>query len=255
MTEQYSDQSGIQTTRQQLRQWFAEPLGKSLLELELVKINQILTNLFGYHIVQVGCFEEDSFLNACRISNKYILRLDEDGKCHIKADFVGACDAIPLAGDSIDVMFLPHVLEFTLNPHKLLREVDRVLIGDGHLIISGFNPWSLWGLWRLFLAWREVPPWCGHFFGLARLKDWLSLLDFELLSVERVFFRPPLKHTGVMHKLKFLDKLGRYCWPFWGGAYIILARKRVLPLTQIRMHWRRERKVITPGIVEPSTRM
>ena len=245
----------VMTTRQMLRQWFVGPLGSSLLQEEQSKVGHALADLFGFHIVQLGCLHEDNFIGGSRISHKFILQLDEDDSSGCRAGAISSADALALASDSMDVVFMPHVLEYTDNPHKLLREVARVLIGDGHVVIVGFNPWSLWGIWRLFQVWREVPPWCGHFFGLARIKDWLSLLDFELVGMNRFFFRPPLRNSGIMRRLDFLEKLGKYCWPWFGGAYIIIARKRVIPLTPIKMRWRDKRSVINSGIAEPSTRM
>lgn len=240
--------------RQRLRVWFDSSLGETLLQVEKVKASQALTDLFGYHIVQLGCLHEDGLIEASRISHKFILQLDEQVNHSCRTDVISSADALALASDSMDVVFMPHVLEYTANPHKLLREVERILIGDGHLVIIGFNPWSLWGLWRLLQAWREVPPWCGHFFGLARMKDWLSLLDLELLRAEHFFFRPPLKNSRLMHRLSFLEQLGKYCWPWFGSTYLIVARKRVLPLTPIKLRWRDKRRIIA-GIAEPSTRM
>lgn len=243
------------STRQMLRQWYGCALGGSLLQEEQGKVSHALVDLFGYHIVQLGCLHEDAFIRSSRISHKFILQLEEESGDGCRADVVSSADSLALDSDCMDVVFMPHVLEYTDNPHRLLREVARVLIGDGHVVIIGFNPWSLWGLWRLFQAWREIPPWCGHFYGLARLRDWLSLLDFELVRVERFFFRPPLRNTGIMRRLEFLEKLGKYCWSWFGGCYIIIAKKRVIPLTPIKMRWHDKRSVINSGIAEPSTRM
>lgn len=254
METQLSLPAGELSIRRQLREWFAGPLGAALLQIEQSQADRILADLFGYHIVQLGCLNEDAFIASSRISHKVILQLDEREKDVERLDMISGGEALALASDSLDVVFMPHVLEYTANPHKLLREIERILIGDGHLVVIGFNPWSLWGLWRLFHAWREIPPWCGHFFGLARIKDWLSLLDLELLHVERFFFRPPLKNSRIMNRLRFLEKLGNYCWPWFGGAYLIVARKRVLPLTPIKLPWREKRRIINPGIAEPSTR-
>ena len=247
--------SPFQSTRQLLRKWFTSPLGSSLLELEKLKVGRILNNLFGYHIVQLGCLQEAAFISCSRISHKVILKFenDDDDSCYF--NMICGEDSLAIASDCMDVVFMPHVLEYTADPHKILREAGRVLIGEGHLVITGFNPWSLWGLWRIFLAWREMPPWSGHFFGMGRIKDWLSLLDFELIQAERFYFRPPLKNTRIMAKLEFLEKLGKYCWSYFGGAYVIVAKKRVIPLTPIKMRWRDKRSVINSGLAEPTTRM
>ncbi len=56
-----------------------------------------------------------------------------------------------------------------------------------------------------------------------------------------------------MQKLAFWETLGKHCWPFLGGAYVILAKKRVVPLTPVKMRWHARRQVIASGIVEPGT--
>jgi SAM-dependent methyltransferase len=166
----------------------------------------------------------------------------------------GSAESLPIEADSLDVVVLPHVLEFADNPHKVLREVERALIGDGCLLLFGFNPWSLWGLWRLALAWRDDPPWCGYFYRLSRIRDWLNLLDLEVVRVERLAFRPPLGNRRVMHRLRVFEYLGRHIWPAFGGAYMVLAKKRVVPLTLVPRRWNTRRGMVAPGVVEPSAR-
>ena len=219
---------------------------------EQEKMGRILPRLFGYHIVQIGEYHGEVLHAASHIGHKVILHLEEDGPGPLPLGVLSSVVALPFAADSIDVVIIPHVLEYTDNPHKALREVERILIADGHCIIIGFNPWSLWGLWRLLLAWREAPPWHGHFYGVSRIKDWLTLLDFEILEVSRFFFRPPLENMNIMARLAFLEKLGGFCWPFAGGGYVIHARKRLAPLTPIKMRWRERRNMIAAGIAEPS---
>ena len=93
---------------------------------------------------------------------------------------------------------LAHVLEFEPTPHEALREAQRVLVPEGHVVIAGFNPWSLMGIWRAVLHRSGVTPWSGDFLGLSRLEDWLALLSFDVTQVESLFFRPPFK-SGAHH--------------------------------------------------------
>ena len=181
-----------------------------------------------------------------------VVRLTTDSQ-YVKTQ---KCQPVLYAGnsESVDVVVLPHLLEFEPDPHQVLRETERILIGEGHLVILGFNPWSLWGLWRTVLAWRGEPPWCGRFFGIARIKDWLALLGFDIIKARRFYFRPPLPSEGVMSKLELLERIGRTCWPYLGGAYIVVAKKRVATVTPVKTSWRAHRQIISSGIAEPSTR-
>jgi SAM-dependent methyltransferase len=254
MTEKLTVDDAGHKSRRKLQMWFSQALGNYLLELEQLRISRILPKLFGYHVLQIGNLSQQDLLASSRISHKILMLFEADDQAGSKCNLLGDEESLAIASDSMDVVVLPHVLEFVSNPHKLLREVERILIGEGHLVLTGFNPWSLWGLWRLLLLWREEPPWDGHFYGYARIKDWLSLLDFELLESEYFFYRPPLQNMSFMQRLSFLEKLGKYCWPVFGGAYVIVAKKRVIPLTPVKMRWRARRQVITSGIIEPTAR-
>lgn len=255
MSEQHANETASHSVRQRLMDWFARAPGAELFEMEIRALNRVLPGLFGYHLVQLGNTLQQSVFSASRISHRVLVQLQDDARLEVVApQLVSSDESLPFQSDSVDVMLLPHVLEYAENPHKVLREVERVLIGDGHLILLGFNPWSLFGLWRLCLVWREEPPWCGHFYGLARVKDWLSLLDFEIVRVQRFFYRPPLRSKTWMRRFSFQEKLGKYCWPYLGGVYLIVAKKRVIPLTPIRLRWHSKRRMIASGVTEPSAR-
>jgi SAM-dependent methyltransferase len=239
---------------EQLALWFRSPPGAELLRMEQAVLDRMLPDLFGYHIVQVGCSARALSLDASRIAHKVMAETELGAAAAAPGAPAVVCssDALPLAADSVDVVVLMHVLEYSANPHKVLREVARALIGEGHLVLACFNPWSLYGLSRLALAWRDTPPWCGHFYGLTRIRDWLALLDLEVLRVERLFFRPPFSGERVLRRLSWMENLGRHVWPVFGGAYVVLARKRVAPLTPVRMRWHARRSMIASGVAEPS---
>lgn len=234
-------------------QWFRRPLGQAVLNAERFFACKVLPDLFGYHILQVGSPGEAQYLDCSRINHKVIIgsrRAQSTGRAHL------ICDqhALPVGSDSVDVMVLSHVLEFDPHPHQILREMERVLIGDGHVVIIGFNPWSLWGLWRLVNAWRDRFPWNGKYIRMARLKDWLDLLDFEITRIEYFYYRPPVENLHISKKLVFLEQLGRFCWKYFGGIYLLVAKKRVIPMTPVKMQWQMRRHMLTPGVAEPSTR-
>ena len=234
--------------------WLQTGLGQRLLRSEQETVADLLPNLFGYNIVQLGSLAGNSLVDSSRIGNRIIYRLaDEDAECS-DPDLIGSEESLPFPDNSIDVVVAPHLLEFSSTPHKILREIDRILIGDGYLLIIGFNPYSLWGLWKIFLAWRDNAPWNGHFYSAFRLKDWLTLLEFEVEHVEKISYRPPLQKERIVQRLHFLEKLGKYCWPYFGGVYMILAQKRVMPMTPIKMRWQKKRQMISSGVVEPTTR-
>ena len=242
----------IHTSRQRLRHWFNGVPGTTLLQTEQAVLAEWLPGLFGYHIVQLGQIDHSDMMQASRISHKAVAEIDVAAGTDTRTTVRCAGDFLPLASDSVDVLLLPHVLEFETHPHQVLRECERVLIGEGHLLIFTFNPWSLYGLWRMLLAWREEAPWNGHFFSVFRLHDWLRLLGLEIVETRKLYYRPPLKHGGVLQKLQFMEKLGRWCWPWFGGVHAILAKKHVIPQTPVRELWRHRRQLIASGFAEPT---
>lgn len=232
----------------ELNKWFQTPLGKRLLEAEANALQQILPHLFGYHLLQIGAVGQVHLLESSRIMHCCILSQSPQAisRVHKKScSYVLAlADALPFAEDSLDVVVLPHVLEFEDNPHEILREVERILIPEGHVVILGFNPISLWGISRWFLARRQSAPWCGHFLTTLRIKDWLALLGFDLTQQHILFFALPLHNDRLRNYTVFLEKIGARLAKQFGAVYVLVAKKRVATLTPIK-----SRRLKAPAII------
>jgi SAM-dependent methyltransferase len=136
------------------------------------------------------------------------------------------------------VALLPHTLDFSDDPHSVLREVSRVLRPEGHVVILGFNPMSLWGVRRLVARRPLTPPWSAHFLRLARVKDWLKLLDFECTVGSMLYYRPPVAGETAMDRLYFMEKAGDRWWPLMAAVYLIVAKKRVFGMTPLPIEWK-----------------
>ncbi len=231
-----------------LREWYQSPFGLYLDKLEQQQLDEILPNLFGYHIGQIGLTGEQDLLRSSRISHHFVTDFLAEEPLN-RAGFKTLPDRLPLASDSVDVLVLPHVLAFCEAPHDVLREVDRALISEGHVVILGFNPFSLFALWRIFFIGQRRVPWCGRFFSSSRLKDWLALLGFDVVVTHYYNYRPPVQHPGLMQRLEFLEVILSKLLRIFGGGYVIVARKRTVTLTPIRTRW--HAKKVVAGLVEP----
>lgn len=221
-----------------------------LIDAEKQELDELLQRLFGFHILQIGSVTHTNLLTKSKISHRVIADLgvkDETSQPSVYA----YGDALPIATDSVDVALLHHTLEFEKDPHSVLREVDRILIPDGHIVIVGFNPWSFWGMRRVLRRRRCSPPWCGRFFSLVRVRDWMALLGFDVIEVRHRFFRPPIKRAGLMRRLAFMDRVGQRLCPHMAAVYIVVAKKRISTLTPIKPRWRPRRRVVS-GVVEPT---
>lgn len=210
-------------------EWVKTPLGQYLLEREQRYFDRTVADIFGYNAFQLGISEVD-LLRASRIPRRFCV--GTGGRVDMRAD----CRDLPIASNSADLVLLPHVLEFAEHPHQILREVARVLVPDGHVVISGFNPFSLWGLRRTFHRGDDY-PWRGHFITLMRVKDWLALLGFEIIGGQMACYAPPSRQEKWMERFKFMEAAGDRWWPIGGGVYFLQAVKRVRGVRLIMPKW------------------
>ena len=167
---------------------------------------------------------------------------------------LGDARQLPVATDSVDAVLMPHTLDFSPKPHQVLREAERVLIAEGRLIILGFNPWSLWGLWRLVHRGPSRIPWCGHFLAMRRLHDWLRLLGFKIEQTRHLMFRPPFGGRRMMTQLEFMERLGQHFWSPLSGVYVVQAVKRVSNPKPVGLAWKARARLLGGRVAEPTTR-
>jgi len=219
-----------------LAHWLASPVGQYVMAWEAECFDHMVADVFGYHAVQVGMTPLD-FLRNNRIPARFrcaATGLSEDMEGHVLA----VPEALPFENSSVDLVLLPHVLEFSDNPHQVLREVERVLVPEGQVIISGFNPVSLWGARRLFKRRRHHFPWRGQYLSVRRLKDWLKLLSFEARAGSFGVYVPPLGQEKWIERFRFMDRAGDRWWPVCGGVYMVQGIKRVQGMRLIQPKWR-----------------
>ena len=229
--------------------WFDSALGAALLELEQRVLAEALADVFGFELLQIGRWGADVDLRAgVRTQHHCFLAPDAAGPGAIRTDL----SALPIASASVEAVLLPHTLEHAPHPHELLREVERVLMGEGHVLVCGFNPLGPWGM-RHLASRRRFPPAALRLVTEGRLRDWLGLLGFEVVDVRRYLFSPPWNQRLSARSRAWLESRGpRFASPL-AGAYLVKARKRVRTLTPIRPAWQRAPAVVG-GLAEPTSR-
>lgn len=236
----------------QLQQWLRSPLGQRVYALERKLVSEALSQVFGWQLLQIGLWGEDDALIAdARTQRRSVLAWHgerQNGSALVRS----RTDALAIQSDTIDAVLLPHTLEYEPEPHEILREVERIMPGEGHLIVLGFRPFSTWGCRHLF-AGNGFPPGLERMIGERRLRDWLKLLGFELVDARRYLFTMPWGAAAPSSQ-NFMERAGERLWPLMAGGYILKARKRVYCITPIRPRWRARPKVVG-GLIEPTTRV
>ena len=217
-------------------EWLETSQGQYVLQWEQAQYDLLVADIFGFKAVQVGLPQHD-FLRA----NRMPFRMCCDDHFPSRAKLLAKPHFLPFANASVDLVLLPHVLEFDAAPHQILREVERVLMPEGQVVVTGFNPFSLWGARRKFSHGNAPPPWCGQYLSVLRLKDWFALLGFETHAGNFGCYALPVTHEKWLQRWRFMELAGNRWWPYAGGTYIIQAIKRVhgmrliMPLRNDRM--------------------
>jgi SAM-dependent methyltransferase len=233
---------------QLIRAWFSTPLGGELLRTETAILEQLLSGLFGYHLLQVSVQQQVLF-DASPIQHKVTLGLIENDD----SPFLARPIQLPLENDGTDVVLVHHLLDFVDSPQEALRELSRVVLPSGHLVIVGFNPLSLWGIWKSIARWRKFPPWNAMFIRPGRLMDWMNLLDFKIDRAQYCTYGLPLAHKNL-DKPDFSKGLSRNANFPVGAVYVIVARKQVGGMTPIRPVWKSQRAFGQLSIVRTANR-
>lgn len=221
------------TMYEQLEEWFQGSIGARLYSVELQYLAQLLPNYFGYYLVQLGLSRFSESFEYSPI--KHCLWLGPQGHAEglqVYSDFY----PLPLAANSMDLILLPHLLELSDTPQRLLKEVMDILIPGGVLIILGFNPFSLWGLWRLYHG-RGKQRWQGNSISSSCVRKWLAIYGCEVEKYFTFYFRPPFKNNKLTERLLFMETLGQLSMPNHGGIFCMVARKQEACGTMLTTGW------------------
>jgi SAM-dependent methyltransferase len=232
-----------------LQQWQRGQLGRALIRAEAQLLATTFDDVFGLELLQLGTWgAERELLAPSRIRRQSVIAdsVAESGR----GDIVARLAHLPINNASVDAVLLPHTLELSADPHAVLREADRVLMAEGQLIVLGFRPLSLWGL-RAAASPAGFPPGLRRTLSASRVRDWLGLLSYEIVSQRAYLYRMPRDPRGSIDASipAMLHRRWFYPWP--SAAYVIKARKRVYTLTPIRPRLR-ERRPVFDGLAEPS---
>ena len=222
-----------------LEDWFDDGFGRYVLAAEATLLDGLLPTLFGYHLMQLGISRRVSLYDSSPIRHKFRLA-PMGGGAQVSA--LAEPEQLPIDSESVDVVLLHHALEYSANPHQLLREAARVVMPQGHLLVFGFNPWSLFGACALPARHFGHAVWRSQLLAVRRVADWLGLLDFAIDGVQYRVHGLPVDHAPTLARFAAFDRVAAG-WSLPGGAiYLIHARKQIARLTPLRnLRWQAPR--------------
>lgn len=242
-----------------MHHWFDSPPGRYLLAWEQAQLDAAVADVFGFHSVQLGMPMLDG-LRANRMPHRWLALGEGVAQApdrpwpwqpHLRAHAV----ALPFPDSSIDLLVLPHTLELSHHPHSALREVARVLVPEGRVVLTGLNPASLWALrqhqtrlWQRLGRGSLYLPDAGAWIGPWRLRDWLHLLNFEVDETVFGCYRPAVRTDPWLQRWRWAEAVGARCWPILGAAYFMVAIKRVHGMRLLEPAWRNERQRVAGSV-------
>lgn len=250
-----------------------------MLSWEQAQLDRVVSNVFGYHALQLGLpqlealrenrmpcrglvldaangasapyeYPRERSLAGCGEATVPSHRHAPDGRTTVWCDLLD----LPFEAQSVDLLVMPHTLEFTSDPHRLLREAERVLMPEGQLIILGFNSLSLWGARQSLskMTGRPFVPAAHDLIAFTRLKDWIKLLGFELERGRFGCYRPPLATEQWLTRYAFMEAAGDRWWPIFGASYMVTAIKRVRGMRLVGA-MKVKKPVLTAGLTPAAT--
>jgi len=237
------------TGAESLTHWSQILTGKELKHIQNEIISHRLKLSFGHHLIKLGHLSSALDTNSCLIKHQVNVapnHVSTTTECSHSINLLSEFDQLALATNSVDLVLMNHELEFACDPHQVLREIHRVLMPNGNLVLSVFNPFSLFIFSKLWPFKTKSPLWQARLFSIGRIKDWLELLGFEITEQEYCCYSTLLSNKGISNKAysnkgswnksasnwlqvilkKYLPKIGSVC--------VITAKKREWPLTPIR---------------------
>ncbi len=227
-----------------LRAWYASPQGRALHTRIAARLEFLLRDRYALHSLQLGGTRHGVDL----LSGRALIH-----RIHVTGDGADSLRtrpwALPLASGSVDLALLCHALEFSDDPHALLREVDRVLALDGRVVVVAFNPWSLFGLRRVLR--RDAPPWSGCFYSPSRVADWFDLLGWRVQRRETLGFAPPVRSARMRRWCAALERLQPWL-PAQGGIQVMVGQKHSIPFTPAPASRLRVKAPVVGGAVRPT---
>lgn len=239
------------------RQWFdasvSDVFGFHALQLGLPAVQALKSNRMPHRWLACGAPEHGAFGDARGEALAPISPACPAAQwvTHLRCEF----DALPFASQSLDLVVMPHTLELARDPHLTLREVERVLVPEGRLMISAFNPASWWAFQspsgrsaRKTAGTAKLPNWPARadMIGFRRLRDWLRLLSFEVEAARFGCFGPRVDTPVWQQRWSWLEPIGQRWWPVLGAVYGLTAVKRVRGMRLVGLAKRQARYASAP---------
>lgn len=189
--------------------------------------------------LQIGGLDWETDFVDCSLYRNYVILDGKNMGCADALKVNAKAYSLPIQTESMDLVIIPHMLEFDAHRFRTMREVHRVLKPGGELVILNFNPLSLYVRLQFFWDIKQRDSWRAHFMSRARVSDWLKLLNFELLTTAEFGL-----DTFVITQGQFAS-LARGVFSIAYGLKAVKRQYSLIPLTPVT---ERKAKLVTANL-------
>ncbi|WP_114935414.1 methyltransferase [Neisseria lactamica] len=165
---------------------------------------------------------------AVQVGGRWLMP-SEDVVC-VPRDMSMSAEEMALADISTDMLLLPHTLEGGV-PSQILSEAHRILKPSGRVMLTGFNPHSLWGPGSWFDG--ERLPEKRFCLTLRGLKRQIAGAGFDIELGKFMVYLPPVSSPGQIRFWRFMEKAGDRWWPHCAAVYGLVLVKRAAGVTPL----------------------
>lgn len=214
--------------RKVIHEWFASTKGRILQRQETAFLKRSITVSCKQIIVQIGALGWENDFIDCSLYEQFYVMDDKQESWHESKLVRGTTIALPFKSESVDMVILPHLLEFSRHKHQVLREVERILKPEGKLTILSFNPWNIYINLQYMKRREKHAPWFPELVSRTRIEDWLRLLNFDVAVAAGFNFDTTRINSAHAESRKQDLRVAAY------GIKAIKRCYHLIPLTPIR---------------------
>lgn len=186
--------------------WLEQPIGQQFLQFELAIIQTMLDQLHGNHLLLLGNTRYDKVATFGNFSHYW------------QQDLALLDKPLPFDEQTFNMIVMPHCLDFVGQADLLVKELARLLQGEGYLLVTGFNPYGRFG-WRWPMAKKPVGILAKHrYLGLEQLQQILHANDFCCAQLQRYTYKMTRNKTWQWQRQHYFWQTSDY--------FICLAHKR-----------------------------
>src|SRR5258706_12298363 len=210
----------------QLRDFYASPLGQVARRIIARRIRARWDNVAGMHVIGLGyappylrIFNGEAQATAALMpAAQGVVQWPHEGR--YRSALVPETK-LPMRDMSAERVLVVHGLEHVEDRHAYLREIWRVLMPQGRVIMVVPNRRGAWA--RL----ETTPFGHGRPYSLTQIEKLLRDALLEPVGVTPCLFWPPFRARALPSAALAWERIGVRLWPAFSGVIIVEAIKQV----------------------------